>query len=578
MLTLEYLNTLPPDRRNIEIVKEYQKCRKDPIYTIETYFTVLDAAKGKRQPFLLYPHQKRAVTAFVEYPYNLSMKSRQMGFTTLTMAFIAWVMCTKSNQVINALAQEKKTSRKFLRGVRQTLDNGRKLAPWLVPGYSENNNGRDSFTVLTGCIVMAEANKPDACRGDTINWLFCDEISAITHMDDIWASAGITLTKSNGHCIGISTPKGQSGWYYEQYTRAEENGWNIVEAHWSEHPDYSLGMYQYIKDPAHPDGGYIKHYNEGWPDVSNPIAIKKYKTKETYPFVIDGRLRSPWYDYESKKLGVQKTRCELDCSFAGSGSEVFEPETIRALKQKAKLVPVIPNIQLGLQDKGPFKSYKQYREFNPDHGYCISADVATGDGSDFSTAVIIDLTTKEVVGTYKDMVETTLFAKVLAEIGRRFGNCVIIVEYQGPGISVLMELKNNIRYSNLYQHDLKRNEITKPQRKKIGFWQGQSTRALGGDKTEEVINTGEFLIYSLDFFTELETWIWDKDGKRRHAPGKNDDLIMAFSNAMFYIYHALERKKHNREMMKKHFGKQIIGSFNSPNMFDDEFRYGTGLS
>lgn len=550
-LNLKDLAKLSKDERNETIVKEFIKCKDDPIYCIENYFTVLDPALGDRIPFKLYSHQHRAVEDFQNHNLNLTMKTRQMGFTTIASAYMAWIMSTKQNQVINALSYEKKLSRRFLRQVKEFLDDARKRAPWLVPDYVFNNNGKDSFSLKTGSTITAEANKPDACRGEVINWLIIDEVAAITHMDEIWASAGITLTRSRGSCIGISTPKGQAGWYFEQYTHAEENGWNIIDAHWLEHPDFRKGTYQYVKDETRPEGGYIKFIDPEWPVTTNIKLAKQYKTKETYQFILDGKVRSPWYDVESKRLGPRKTKCELDCSFAGSGGEVIDSEVIRAIMTEARNHPFINEPM-----KGAWRSYKEYKAYNPEHNYILSADVATGDGSDYSAFVVVDLTTKELVATYKDQVETTVYSQIIAEIGHRYGRCLVIVEYQGPGLAVLMELKNHLHYTNMYHHTLKKADVTKPQKRKLGFWQGGSTRTLGGDKLEEVINSQEIKIYSEELIAEMHTWIWDKDGERRHAPGKHDDLIMALSNGVFYIYFVLEKKTTNMNLMKTQF--QII--------------------
>jgi hypothetical protein len=556
MLTLDYLNSLDPEARLKEIIKETKKCKQDPIYCIETYFSITDAETGNRIPAKLYPYQIKAIQDFENYNYNLSMKSRQMGFTTVSALYCAWFMGTKQNMVVNALANKLKTSVKFLKTVRDILDNARKVAPWLIPHYVDNDNAKISFTLKNGCSIKAESNNEDACRGETINLLIIDEVAAIDRsnperMSEIWSSAGITLTRSKGKCIGISTPKGSSGWYFEQYTNADANGWNIIEAHWSQHPIYSQGLYQYIKDDNHPEGGYIKHFNETWPTPFDKVTAETYKTKETYNYIRDGRLRSPWYDVESKKLGVQRTRCELDCSFAGSGSEVLDPEVIRTIAAFAKEFPSLPSEKTNIPSSGIWKSYKQFKPFNPAHGYLISADVSTGDGSDFSAFIVLDITTHEVVATYKDQVEPLAYAKILDHIGKKFGNCLLIVENQGPGLTTLLELKN-LGYPNIFYHTLKKADVTKTQRRKLGFWQGEQSRLLGGDRLEEDLNTNKLKVYSQDIVTELHTWIWDKDGKRRHAPGKNDDLLMALSNAMFYVYYVATRKANTQNMIRQH--------------------------
>lgn len=565
-LTTEYLATIKDlSLRKKIILKEFIKCRKDPIYCIETYFILADAETGKKESVKLYDFQKKAILEYESYNYNLTMKSRQMGFTTVSCLYCAWYMLCKQNMVVNALANKLKTSRKFLLTVRMMLDEARKqtILPetkgtkeevsWLVSNYEENNNAKESFGLVNGTRIQAESNNPEACRGDTINLLFIDEITAIDgenpgRMEVIWSSAGITLTRSRGKCIGITTPKGASGWYFEQYSNAEINGWNIINAHWTQHPEYSKGMYKWHSVQGHPNGGYIEMLNEQWPRSVDRQSAQAYKTKTTYDFVRDGKIRSPWYDVESRKLGPRRTSCELDCSFAGSGGEVIDPSKVTELIQLASKPE---NKPINTPGKGMLKSYKQFALYNPLHQYVLAADVCTGDGSDYSGFVILDITTMEIVATYKEDVEPIFYAEIISTKAFEYGACLVIVESQGPGLTVLLELKDRIKYKNLYYHTLKKTELNKQQKRKLGFWQSNSTRQLSGDKIEELIGTNAIKISSLDLLHEFHTWIWDKDGKRRHAPGKHDDLIMALQMALFYVFFVKVKPEQQREMLKR---------------------------
>ncbi len=548
-LSLEYIKPLPKKQQLPLIIKEHDRCCESAEYTITNYFTLIDPILSKRVPVSLYPYQQISIHDFVEYDSNMTMKTRQTGMTTISELFVAWFMATKDNQVINILAQEKKTSRKFLRNVRKVLDDAKTRAPWLIPGYQKTNNGRDSFGLNNGSTIIAEANKPDACRGDTINLLVIDEVAAITWMEDIWASAGLTLTRSQGKCIAISTPKGMAGWYFEQYTDAANLGWNIINAHWSEHPLYKQGMYQYVKDDKHPQGGYVKFFDDSWPDMTKKVNKQRYRPKGEYPFILDGRIRSPWYDFESKKLGVRKTKCELDCSFAGSGGEVIDPEKIRDLEIVARTFPPINK-----PGKGLWKSYKEFFEPEEGHLYILSADSATGDGSDFSGFVVVDVTDMKVVATYKEQLDPREYAKIIEKIALRYFKALVIIEYQ-YGITTLICLRDELKYSNIFHSTLKKLEITKVQKRKIGFWQSETTRTLGGDRLEEAINTGDLKFWSLDIINELYTWVWDKRGRRDHLPEKHDDLLMALTMAMYVIHHVMVKRANQQEMMRKHLSR-----------------------
>jgi len=285
-------------------------------------------------------------------------------------------------------------------------------------------------------------------------------------------------------------------------------------------------MYQYVKDDKHPRGGYIKFFDDSWPDMNNKVNKKRYKPKETYQFILDGRIRSPWYDFESKKLGARKTKCELDCSFAGSGGEA----------------------------RGLMKSYKEYFEPEEGHVYILPADTATGDGSDYSAFAVIDITEMRVVATFKDQLDPREYAKILYKIGKRFNNALIAVEYQ-YGITTLLCLKDELKYNNLFYSTLRKTEITKVQKRKIGFWQSETTRTLGGDRLEEAINNGSLKFYSLDIIAELYTWVWDKRGRRNHLPEKHDDLLMALTIGMYIINHVMIKRATQQELMRKHLGR-----------------------
>src|SRR5580704_3266144 len=96
-LTKEYLETLSPEGKKEEILREYIRCKSDPIYCIENYFTV--KSRSKRIPFKLYAHQINAFESFEKYSRCITLKSRQQGLTVCTAAYIGWWLITKNNQI-----------------------------------------------------------------------------------------------------------------------------------------------------------------------------------------------------------------------------------------------------------------------------------------------------------------------------------------------------------------------------------------------------------------------------------------------------------------------------------------------
>lgn len=581
MLTHDILTKMSADESLKAKVEETKRILQDPIYFIETYIKITDAETGRQIPFLLYKYQRRAIKKYMKRKRCLTMKSRQTGLTTVTQAFMAWVMVTKDNQICKCISNRMKISVKFLQGVRQMLDGAkmatgkliitgqgkRKYKSWIIPEYSVSLNAKEAFALENNSTIIAEGNTPEAGRGDTINWLVIDEVAAIDYqkksaMEDIWASAGPALTRSGGTCIAISTPKGKRGWYFDQYVDAESKGWDIIEAPWVENPIYNLGMYRWVKSTAEgagEDEGSLEVLNDSWPDTSHPDNLAKYKTKETYEYIKDGKIRSPWYDVESRSLGTNRTACELDCSFSGSGGECLESEVIN----NHKLLCMEP-IRKGLL--GFMKSYFTFKEYVKGREYLIIVDIATGDGSDSSTVIVIDIADLEVVATFKDdKITPDNLAFVVYDVAKEYGKPTVVIENNGPGLTCLLKLQNDLNYDNtkIYRSKLKKKDPNERDGKKskLGFWQSNETRSLGGNTLEEWLNTYKIKINDKRIQKELETWVW-KDGRRDHLPDKHDDLIMALTMCAYilrYVYGRYAKIKDKKESGALTVQRQRIG-------------------
>ena len=65
------------------IKKEYLKCAQDPVYFLKKYAVIQHPLRGK-VPFELYPFQEASLKDFKEHNYNVILKARQLGISTLT--------------------------------------------------------------------------------------------------------------------------------------------------------------------------------------------------------------------------------------------------------------------------------------------------------------------------------------------------------------------------------------------------------------------------------------------------------------------------------------------------------------
>ncbi len=82
-------------------LSEWEKCAKSPSYFIKNYFEIKSATKGTVN-FDLYTFQEYQLRMFEKHNHLVTVKARQMGMTTLSVAYAMWTMIFK-NQNMNVL-------------------------------------------------------------------------------------------------------------------------------------------------------------------------------------------------------------------------------------------------------------------------------------------------------------------------------------------------------------------------------------------------------------------------------------------------------------------------------------------
>src|SRR5262249_18561053 len=110
------------------------------------------------------------------------------------------------------------------------------------------------------------------------------------------------------------TPFGTSG---AAYALARRGDVRKLRLHWSEHPEKARGLYRYDLDKNQLD-----------------VRDKGYHFPVDFNFVLDGRLRSPWYDGECQRRANDREVAQmLDIDYQGSQYQFFDASMIRDLQR-----------------------------------------------------------------------------------------------------------------------------------------------------------------------------------------------------------------------------------------------------
>lgn len=214
-------------------VNEIIKCGKDPAYFIKKYARIQHPLKGTI-PFELYPFQQDCLDDFQKHRFNIVLKSRQLGLSTVSAAYATWLAIFYKDKNILVIATKLATAQNFIKKVLVMLQS---LPKWLLMPKFEPSKQQISFS--NGSQVKAVPTSEDAGRSEALSLLIVDECAFIRDFDTIWTGLYPTLT-TGGNAILISSPNGVGGLYYRLWVEAEAgtNEFNPIRLPWTVHPEH----------------------------------------------------------------------------------------------------------------------------------------------------------------------------------------------------------------------------------------------------------------------------------------------------------------------------------------------------
>jgi len=446
-------------------VQEIIKCGKEPLHFINRYVKIQHPERGTIS-FDTYDFQDECVANFIDNRFNVILKSRQLGLSTLVAAYSVWLALFYKDKNILVIATKLSVAMNFIKKVKTAI---RSLPTWLVLPEITGNN-KQSVEFSNGSSIKAIPTSDDAGRSEALSLLIVDEAAFVRNFDELWMGLYPTLS-TGGRAIILSTPNGVGGQYYDIYQKAEsgENPFHAIKLPWDVHPERD----------------------------------------------------DEWFDTESKNLSEKQIAQELMCDFAAAGDTFLTANEIEYIRQ---------TVQPPLERWGPENAVWVWKYALSEHKYLISADVARGDGSDYSTFHVIDTSESEVVAEFKCKIPPDQFAVVLAEAGKRYGNATIAPESNTYGYAVLMKLKE-LNYPAIYfAKEKDRFDVMYGSGNigKGGFSTTGTSRPKILTKLEEAIRNKQIILRSSRLYEELKTFIWK--GQRAQAMrGKNDDLVISLA-------------------------------------------------
>lgn len=215
-----------------EMIAEYVKCAKDPIYFAEKYIKIVHVDHGLI-PIRMYEYQKEIANAITFNRRVAVNTSRQAGKTTTAVAIILHYVLFNDHKTVALLANKGDAAREILDRIKIAYE---ALPKWMQQGVVEWNKGSVEFE--NGCKIIAGATSSSAIRGKSISFLYIDETAFVENWDEFFASVFPTI--SSGKTTKIlftSTPNGLNHFYKTcEGAKEGKNGYIYIEVPWYKVP------------------------------------------------------------------------------------------------------------------------------------------------------------------------------------------------------------------------------------------------------------------------------------------------------------------------------------------------------
>jgi hypothetical protein len=503
------MTTQPKQTKTLKeiIADEFRKCAMDPVYFMRKYCMIQHPQRGKIL-FNLYSFQEDCLNKFTANRFNVVLKSRQLGLSTLTAGHILHRMLFNPDFNALIIATKITVAKNIVEKVRVMHDF---LPIWLRDGSNASvEDNKLSLKLKNGSQVKAIASSPDAGRSESLSLLVVDEAAFIRDIDEIWLSAQSTLS-TGGSAIVLSTPNGVGNFFHQLWVEAESgnNGFVPTKLHWSVHPDRTQA----------------------------------------------------WRDEQTRILGIKGAAQECDTSFVSSGDTVIDTQLLEWYKNTYVMDPI--------EKRGIDGNLWVWEYPNYNRQYMVVADVARGDASDYSTAQVIDIDDSSQVAEYRGRIGTVEFGNFLVSLATEYSNALLVIENSNIGWSTIQTVIDR-NYGNLFymSNDLKyvdverqmTNRHYREERQMVaGFSTTQRTRPLIISALDSYISNKDILIRSKRLIDELFTFIWN-NGRAEAMRGYNDDLIMAMAIGVWVRNTALRLKQEGVDLSKAMLQSSVVKS------------------
>jgi len=500
-------------------------CSEDPLFWALGFVWTYDPRRIKCPvvPFALYGMQERVLRELDEvlgHQDSALDKCRDVGASWLTMTIIThrWHFRARQTFLVASAKEDLVDRAKDPDCLFWKIDFILEHEPaFLRPSYERkelNFFNAETLSTIDGCSTTG-----DLSRGGRRTAVILDEFATVKE-----GFAVLKATQRATNCrIFNSTHKGTGTAFYAVTQNPDIRK---IEIDWWEHPEWRRGLYRSVPAGRDPSTNLVIYELE--------ILDPGYNFPPDYPFILDGKKRSPWYDHECRRAAhPSEVAQEIDRNPQGSDSQFFDGMSLKQQEEAftrdpmccAELEYNADTMEASYLDTSPAGRLRLWclpvaDGRLPEDSYAISADISAGTGASNSVLMIGSKRMKTKIGEFASPnMDPHEFARFAVSLARWLGDAYLIWEANGPG-RIFGNVVLESGYRNIYW---KRDETGL--KKKVsdfpGFYStGPSKLVLLGEYRRALIDK-EFHQPSKESIEEAAEYVFTSDGDIRHSRSRS---------------------------------------------------------
>ncbi|NLZ82085.1 MAG: terminase, partial [Clostridiales bacterium] len=494
------------------------KILSDPILWGSSFCKVVDK-NGKTVPFVMNPQQTELVNGLSKY--NIVLKSRQLGITTVSCCLSLYYAITQPNSHCMLISFSMDSANSIFDKLKSMYDS---IPNAIKPRELANNRSYLKFDNGSKISVCTMGSK-ELARGSSLKFVHISEIGFCKQDKVVKQLLAIEQALlPDGKIVLESTANGLNE-FSNMWDRAEQGESLYKPFFFSWIDDKIMFAEEYKQFATRYKGIYGKslEHNE-----LEPIEQTYFDMGASLEQLMWRRLKIANSTEMQFKQEYPANPLE---AFITSGANIFNAEKVQRLFNERKTIEKITNISdIPMELKLYLNNYLSVWE-TPQKGtkYYIGVDSAEGIGQDSTVIDVLNADGMEVAQFRTNKIQAYEMATITNAMGLWYNRALIVVEKASTGGVILDRLRNTYKYKNLYKHkdyDNKGKMV-----KKIGWVTSSKTKPILINDLVEWFENNDIFVRSTATLSEMKTYMFDGSSTNAER-GKHDDTIISLALAV----------------------------------------------